>query len=87
MWAAAANAYDAVNKYHQAYDIQNKQIGIWQQQANVDTMRAIADTYSLGSPSYISPSTPSSVELTPPPSIARPDDNYAYNNALKLRGW
>ena len=87
MWAAAANAYDAVNKYHQAYDIQNKQIGIWQQQANVDTMRAIADTYRLGSPSYISPSTPSSVELTPPPSIARPDDNYAYNNALKLRGW
>lgn len=87
MWAGAANAYDAVNKYNQAYDIQNKQIGIWQQQANADTMRAIADTYRLGSPSYISPSTPSSVESTPPLLIARPDDNYAYNNALKLRGW
>lgn len=87
MWAGAADAYDAVNKYHQAYDIQNKQIGIWQQQANADTMRAIADTYRLGNPSYISPSTLSSVEPTPPLLIARPDDNYAYNNALKLRGW
>lgn len=87
MWAGAADAYDAVNKYHQAYDIQNKQIGIWQQQANADTMRAIADTYRLGNQSYISPSTLSSVEPTPPLLIARPDDNYAYNNALKLRGW
>ena len=48
MLAGAANAYDAVNKYNQAYDIQNKQIGIWQQGANTDRMKALADIQRLG---------------------------------------